>query len=365
MSGLLADELYHSGSFTTRQEIDARNVRDTNASNQEAFFELQRARNHAEQGAELFAASDEAGSDSHAEILALAGYTYVLFAENYCSGVPFSRIPLQGGESVFGAARTTAEMLDLALDRFDEADGFGPSAPLANTIRIARGRALLDLGQYAAAAQVVASVPTAFVAVTAYSEQNQNAFNAIWNLINAERRWSASVGEGTNGLPFIVNGDPRTPGAFDGPGFEPSVGHYSQDKYPSPGADVPLATGIEARLIEAEAALQDDDRATFFSIHTTLRGTVGLGSLQDTGQTEDELVDIHFEERAYWLWLTSHRLGDLRRLVRQYGRPAASVFPIGPTELGVPRGSHVTLRVPLSETNNPSYDPAACDPTVP
>jgi hypothetical protein len=363
-SGLLADELYHSGSFTTRQEVDARDIRDTNLSNEEAFFELQRARNHAEQGAELFAASDEAGSESHGEIVALAGYTYVYFAENYCSGVPFSRIPLQGGESVFGPPRTTAEILDLALDRFDEAEGYGPSSALLNTIRVGRGRTLLDLGQYDAAAQAVSAVPTSFVSVTAYSEVNQSASNAIWNLINAERRWSASVGEGTNGLPFIVNGDPRTTGEFDGAGFFPGVGHYSQFKYPAPGSDVPLATGIEARLIEAEAALQDDDRDTFFSIHTALRGTMGLSALQDTGQTDDELVDLHFAERAYWLWLTAHRLGDLRRLVRQYGRPAASVFPIGPTELGSTRGDHVTLRVPFSETNNPNYDPSACDPTI-
>lgn len=36
---------------------------------------------------------------------------------------------------------------------------------------------------------------------------------------------------------------------------------------------------------------------------------------------EDQL----FKERAYWLFLTSHRLGDLRRLVRQYGRGVSSV----------------------------------------
>jgi hypothetical protein len=363
-SGLLADELYHSGSFVSRQEIDARSTRDTNTSNEEAFFELQRARSHAEQGAALFAASDEAGSEGHAELLALAGYTYLYFAENYCSGVPFSTIPHEGGESLFGSPSATSEMLDLALDRFEEAEGYGPSPALVNTIRVGRGRALLDMGQFDAAGQAVSAVPTPFVSVTAYSEENPRAFNAIWNLINAERRWSASVGEGTNGLPFIVNGDPRTPGAFDGGGFELSVSHYSQFKYPSPGADVPLATGIEARLIEAEAALQDDDRPAFFGIHTTLRGTIGLSSLQDTGQSDDELVDLHFAERAYWLWLTSHRLGDLRRLVRQYGRPVGSVFPIGPTELGSSRGNHVTLRVPFSETNNPNYDPTSCDPTI-
>jgi len=210
----------------------------------------------------------------------------------------------------------------------------------------------------------VSAVPTSFVAIAAYSEENRRAYNAIWNLVNAERRWSASVGEGTNGIPFIVDGDARAEGVFDGTGFDPSVDHYSQLKYPSPGADVPFATGVEARLIEAEAALQSGAHGTFFGIHNALRATVGLADLVDTGQTQAQLVSLHFAERAHWLWLTSHRLGDLRRLVRQYGRPADNVFPIGPTELGSPRGSHVTLRVPFSESNNPNYSSAACDPTI-
>lgn len=363
-SGLLADELYHSGTFTTRQEVDARDVKDTNASNTTAFFWLQRARNHAEQGAELFAASDQAGSGEHAEIVALAGYTYIYFGENYCSGVPFSKIPFQGGETVYGPPRTTTEMFDLALDRFEQAEGFGPGSDLVNMIRVGRGRALLDEGDYDAAAQAVEAVPTSFEFVTAYSEGNQNAFNGIWNLINAERRWSAAVGESTNGLPFIVNDDPRTTGEFDGDGFRAGTDHYSQLKYPSSGTDVPLATGVEARLIEAEAALQDGHRSDFFALHNEIRATMDLPDLEDTGQSQAELVDLHFRERAYWLWLTSHRLGDLRRLVRQYGRPANTVYPIGPTVEGSARGDDLSLRVPFSETNNPNYDASACDPTI-
>ena len=36
-----------------------------------------------------------------------------------------------------------------------------------------------------------------------------------------------------------------------------------------------------------------------------------------------------FRERAFWLYLSGHRLGDLRRMVRQYGRSADAVFPGG------------------------------------
>jgi starch-binding outer membrane protein, SusD/RagB family len=65
------------------------------------------------------------------------------------------------------------------------------------------------------------------------------------------------------------------------------------------------------------------------------------------------------------MWLTAHRLGDLRRLVRQYNRPINAVFPVGISVRGEPYGDHVTLRVPFAERNNPLYSPEACDPRVP
>jgi hypothetical protein len=361
VSGTLADEIYHSGTFTDRQEVDARATTLTNNSNATAFFWIQRARNHAELAGELFAASDEAGSDSHAEVLVLAGYSYVMVGENYCSGVPFSKIPIQGAQE-FGVARTTEEIFGLAVERFDAALAFGPAAELSAVAHVGRGRALLNLGRYEDAAQAVAQVPTGFQRDVAYSDAVLDAYNAVWNLVNAERRWSAAGSEGTNGLPYLTNGDPRTPTEFDGPAFDNRVSHYSQLAYAGPGSDVPLATGIEARLIEAEAALRAGDRDGFFTKHAEVRATAGLGALVDSGQSDDALVDLHFRERAYWMWLTSHRLGDLRRLVRQYGRPASSVYPVGPTELGESRGDHVALPVPFTETNNPNYDPSACDP---
>lgn len=363
VSGTLADEIYHSGTFTDRQEVDARATTLVNGSNTTAFFWIQRARNHAEQAAGLFAESDQAGSDGHAEVLALAGYSYVIVGENYCSGVPFSTIPISGPQT-FGQPRTTDEIFGLAEARFDAALALNPSAGLAHLIRVGRGRALLDRGQFAEAAQAVADVPTDFEHVVAYSDAVLDAYNAVWNLVNAEKRWSAAGSEGTNGLPFLTWDDPRTPANLTGPAFDNRVPHYAQMVYPGPGSDVALATGVEARLIEAEAALRSGDRGTFFAKHNEVRATAGLDALSDTGQTDDALIDLHFAERAAWMWLTSHRLGDLRRLVRQYGRSATSVFPVGPTELGEARGDHVALPVPFDETNNPNFTPSACDPTI-
>ena len=70
--------------------------------------------------------------------------------------------------------------------------------------------------------------------------------------------------------------------------------------------------------------------------------------------------NLLFRERAYDLYLTSHRLGDLRRLIRQYGRNAETVFPTGVyNPLGAAAGNSygpdVNLPIPFEETNNPQY----------
>jgi starch-binding outer membrane protein, SusD/RagB family len=84
-----------------------------------------------------------------------------------------------------------------------------------------------------------------------------------------------------------------------------------------------------------------------------------------TAMTQAQRVDLHFRQRAFWLYLTGHRLADMRRLVRQYGRSAGSVFPSGPysrlqhADLA-PRvdgtyGSDVNFPVPFDERNNPNF----------
>jgi hypothetical protein len=82
-----------------------------------------------------------------------------------------------------------------------------------------------------------------------------------------------------------------------------------------------------------------------------------LTPLQDSGQSQSELVDLHFRERAFWFYSTAHRLGDLRRLVRQYNRDAASVFPSGPYIKGGTYGTDLNFPIPVEEDNNPNTRP--------
>lgn len=358
--GLLADEFYNSDNFNTRQQIDRRQVDRTNDSVEDAYFWLQRARNHSEVAADLFAAdADGAGTALHANVLLLAGFTYVFFGEHFCSGVPFSRLP-QTGPTEYGSPQTTEQIFERAIQRFDAVIALGAGAvDIEMAARLGKARALLNLGRTAEAASLVAPIPTTFRYFVNYSSAAFEAGNAVWQLTNAEKRWGASGDEGENGIAFH-DGDPRTPSERTGGAFVPEIAHFSQFRYQGSGSPIPLVDGVEARLIEAEAALDAGDRSAFLNTHNALRESVGLADLVDNGRSMADLVDLHFEERARWLWLTGHRVGDLRRMIRQYGRTQSEVFPIGPTIRGEDRGTDVSLPVPFSEQNNPNYDPAVC-----
>jgi hypothetical protein len=60
-----------------------------------------------------------------------------------------------------------------------------------------------------------------------------------------------------------------------------------------------------------------------------------------------------FKERAYDLWLTSHRLGDLRRLVRQYDLSPSTVFPSGEYAKGGSYGTDMNFPIPVDAQFNP------------
>jgi hypothetical protein len=123
------------------------------------------------------------------------------------------------------------------------------------------------------------------------------------------------------------------------------------------------ASGIEARLYQAEAALQanNNDAAPtgtgWLGILNTLRATAitpAMAPLADPGNFSAR-VDLYFREKALWTFLTAKRMADLRRLVRQYGRTQDKVFPTGPYKDGNEYGSEVVLELPVAELPNTNY----------
>ncbi len=357
LSGLLADEFVHSGTFLARAEVDRRGVREDNEVGTTVFSNLQRARQSLEGAAGALAAAHEGDTDPRvAEMWALAGYTYVMFGENYCSGVPYSDVV--GGTVLFGHPTTTDETFQRAEARFDDALAATAGDEGAEYLaRLGKGRALLDRGRWAEAGAAVAGVPTDFRYLVYYSTNTVRQENGVYDFNVVYERWSLADDEGGRGLPYRSAEDPRVPWTRDPSGdlgFDFFTPQYDLLKYPARDAPIALAEGAEARLIQAEAALHAGDAATMMSLLNEVRERYDLPPLADPGD-DPARVDLLFRERAFTLVASSHRLGDLRRLVRQYGRAPDDVFPSGPYYKGGAYGPDTDLPVPFQERNNPYF----------
>jgi hypothetical protein len=55
------------------------------------------------------------------------------------------------------------------------------------------------------------------------------------------------------------------------------------------------------------------------------------------------------------MYMSAHRLGDMRRLVRQYGRGTETVYPTGAYFKGGVYGTDAVLIPNQTETNNPKW----------
>ena len=371
-AGLLSDEFIHSTTPPSQQEVDQRTTALINPGLSDVYRNLHQARRGLETAAaalrQFLVAPDD--TPDIAEMHALAGFTYLYFGETFCSGVPFSRV--SGDSLIFGTPETTTQMFERGLASFDAALAEpGLSADdgtITNLATVGRARALLDLGRFAEAAAAVAAVPTDFVYATEHAESPLRLQNAIWSYTN-QGLWSVADVEGGVGLPYFSAQDPRVPadtadGDGDGvadTGLDLITTQVNLFKYPDAGADVSVADGIEARLIEAEAQLQTSDLSGMTTTLNTLRQAfpgLALPDLADPASQEEGVAQL-FAERAFWLYATGHRLGDMRRLVRPvaqggYEQPVDSVFPNGAYHKGGSYGSDVNLPIPIEEQNNPN-----------
>ena len=360
--GLLTDEWGSSDTFPTRNETDRRSTQLDNANNADIYRAIQRSRASTEQAAAQYAQFSPA-SDKRSEVLSLAGFAYVLIGESYCSGVPFSALAPDGSTISSGQPQTSDQIFQIAQAKFDTAITIAAAAKndsLRYLAYVGRARALMDRGpsQYgAAAAQQVDSVPASFSYVLFASANTGRQNNGIWQFNIQQQRLTAVDKEGTNGLPFLSDSDSRVRyNDTKSPGFDQTRDLVQQLKYPARTSSIPLATGTEALLIQAEAALNAGSATTFISFLQQARTSLGDNvTIVDPGASGTARTDLLFKERAYSLWLTAHRLGDLRRMIKYYGYQANNIFPVGAYSYGGAYGTDVNLPIPVQEQNNPNY----------
>ena len=365
ISGLFTDEFFFTETFPTRVEIDRRAINRTNANMRDIFFTVERARASALRAETTYAklAPNDTG---YSEALSLGGYSFLFLAEAYCSGVPVSGFNA-AGSVVNGTPLTTQQLLDSAIARFTLAAqiaGATGNDRLHNLALVGQARALLFKGNsnLPAAAALVANVPTSFQYLVFSSSNTDRQNNGIWELNWNEGRWTQADSEAGIGLPFRRANDPRTPFLPFGKGFDQKTPLFVTLKYPDRDAPTVLADGIEAQLIIAENDLAQNDVVGFLGILNSLRANSGLtlAPLVDPG-TPDARLRLLFHERGFWLYLTNHRLGDMRRLVRStanggYGLAVNTVFPSGTYvgRGGGVYGTDVNFPIPVEEDNNPN-----------
>jgi len=378
VSGLLTDELewgLAGAAETDNHPVDFRQVPEgeDNSRVVSLYSGLQRVRGLASQAIGLLTRFSPGSEALAGHAYTVQAYAEIFLAELFCSGIPLSTLDFDG-DFTYKPGSTTDEVYHHALALLDTALTLtGDSLRFEYLVRIGKARALLALGRFDEAAEVVESVPDDFSYKVSYTSDGNNLRHIQFAQIrNLTPRWQLTVGDrkGVNGLDYVSSGDPRTQVTATWGTNRRGKTIYHPAKYnPDGSSPIELASGIEARLIEAEAALRAGAGTRWLDILNHLRRTMWTtiepavaGPLPDLTDPGDDAarVDLLMRERAFWLFLTGHRQGDLRRLVRHYGRTQDELYPIGPyehpTTPGMSYGSDIDLPIPQAERiSNPHF----------
>ena len=372
--GLLADEWSTSSTFVQNDETDERRTKEDNSSVEGMLRSIYRTRLSANQAIAALRTYAPTNTDNIAEMYFARGFAELQLGSDFCTGAPLSdglADPL-----LYGSPSDINDVFEVAVASFDSALQLAPNtAALSPAIRIARARAQLALGQIAEAGATVAGIPNSFRYQHTFAQTSGS--NTLWGQAASSRRYS--VGDSVEGnardflvqnaIPFFSAADPRVPAEYtvsskgdtvrsqDGQTFSRTTSIWDQE------TPIDVANGIDARLIEAEAALRAGDAPGMLAILNALRdtsrtlGTVRtpvMAPLTDPGDDASRL-DLLFREKAFWTFGRGQRLGDMRRLIRIYGRAPDTVFPVGDHYRGGTYGDDIALPVATSERTNPNY----------
>ena len=280
-----------------------------------------------------------------------AGYSFLMMGEMFCRGSFRS-----------GPELSTAQMLDLAVERFTDAISQGNGAggttgsSIANAALVGRARAHLQAGRGTQAAADASSVPAGFVFNLPYLDDLANRTrlgNRLWQFV-ADRGSMAIA-------PIWRVSDPRVPQRVAPSNLLPQDSNYQtdrgvayviQDKYPGFASPIRVASKIEADYIAAEA------QGTSAMLALIQARRAANGQQPFTGSTDAASVATEFfTQRGLEFFLEGKRMGDFRR------NPAAVIgVPVAGATYWkpgfAPVGNNTCFPLPVTEVdNNPNLDP--------
>ncbi len=386
MADLLTDVWKSSDTFQQHNETDQRTISLNNAVLAGAYTAAQNSRGRFYDAINALTKSSPDKKSEIAEMYWGVGLVEMSLSEVFCNGIPFGSVV--AGSPVYTQPLTNQQGFALAVAHFDSALALVQGATDSYSIGInqatlvAKARTLVDMGQFAAAAALVpkSAVPTNYQYLITYSQPTQD--NQIW-IYNGQGQsvGRLTVGDSVdllngqkniinNAIPFASAHDPRVPvkGSSTNPsvtGIDRTTPFIQQQIWLNRSDPIVLVSGLDARLIEAEAALQAGNISGMMAILNALRTTpetlgafnVPVMAALPTPSTTDAATSLFFREKAFWQFARGTRLGDLRRLIRQYGRTQDQVFPTGLFDKngGPPYGTDVNLPVTDNEKTNPNF----------
>jgi len=373
---LLTDVWKTSSPRQQNGELDVRNVPNTSVNLQANYAEMHRARARAREAVNALEKFMPSPAWGIGQMYVVMGLAELQLAEYFCNGVPMSEFV--DGRVVYGPPLTNQAIFNVASAHLDSAITYlgatdATTAQLLNVAKLLKARVLVDLGQWAAAATQVAGIPTAFAYPITFSLTTGD--NAIWTHNTSVRDLTVgdsvdATGTVANALPFASANDPRvrvlgssTGTSSQGRGADGSTNLVVTNMWGRSDA-VNLVSGLDARLIEAEAQLQANNLTGMTATRNALRAAPPALTPSYTPTAMPPLaappnqaaaITLFFREKAFWTFGRGQRLGDLRRLIRQYGRTQDQTFPVGTFFKGGTYGTNVNFDVSSLELNNSNF----------
>lgn len=308
IDAIASDEMGHGGSYTpeglwVRGIIRPEDVNDY-------WARMQRIRYEAESGVERMKNIKGFNYDTDANAARanlLGGFANRLLGESVCQAVIND-----------GPAQSDSVYFQRAEGMFTEAIRIAGAATNASDILTAAyaGRASVRAwqGNWTQAVQDAQQVPTNFVYNAIYSTNSTRENNSLVQETYVRREFSLF---GT--MWAQVFKDPRVPwdtiktssGAIQ-TGQDGKTPYFRQAKYTSLGSAIPLVKGTEMLLLQAEAALRNNDITTAFTLINQERAFYKMSALTAPADLPSAWQTLEFERGAV-VWLEARRLWDLRR----------------------------------------------------
>jgi tetratricopeptide (TPR) repeat protein len=330
-SGLLADELMHTGTWAQYEDSDQGRWRPPPQNSQSLVgYGVRTAALKAEERFVRVLGDTAYRTTLMARVKAAEGWRELLSAMTDCEGTDYVKPGEEYGEIV--PDNKMYENAVTVLTKAIEIAQAAKSTKYEQFARAGRARAYLMLGKYNEALADAQAIPKGFQYDADFSDASfVNWFVQVDHYTENKaagldsRRWSRVDTTSADGKDYYIDKfsgqrDPRVQIVYrvsNRLGVDGVKKFYSQNKYKVRGDDIPMTHWREMRLIEAEVYWKQGNFVQAIAKMNEVRadpcsGCAALPGLVNPN-TSAGVLDMLLEERFSTLFLEGHRANDLYR----------------------------------------------------